>query len=212
MDFIFRWDKDSEAWIDALPQRFNGALKTGLVRAIKSGIVRGLRRSRSLIPRFESTAMHALGKVDPIVGEATITAYIGFKNDTIFIPADDSPRYGADFNYAWAKEKSEPAETHTVMLYNPKSKKSTPGRAKLVRWLKKNVGGDYLNLPDAPDATAWNAKRKDNPLPAPWVEVHPGESATAYLTGLIEDDGDPLASWIFEDAGLHKAIKDAWEA
>lgn len=213
MSFTFRWDKDSEEWIDTLPQRFGGALKTGLVKAIKSGIVRGLRQSRSSIPKFEKTAMHALGKLDPVVGDATIEAYIGFTSDTVFVEAKDSPMYGEEFNYAAAKESSAPpAKKHYVMLYNPGTKESTPGRAKLVRFLKKKIGGLYENLPDAPDASAWNAKRRDNPLPPPWIEVDPGKSAKPYLSALIEDDGDPLASWIFESPALDKAIKDAWEA
>ena len=212
MELSFKWDTASQLWIDTLPARLDDALKTGMVRAIKSGmaVALGSSRFRASGFKFEGDIARDLGLFGLKVKDGTVEMSLGFIGGKVIVDASDVLTAPTPFNYGWAKEASEPAKAHTVWLYNPRTGKSTRSRAKLVRWLKQQ-GGIWGMLPDAPTKETWNKKGNAENFPPPFVKVDPSKSATDFITGLIADDGDPLATWILESPALDAALRAAWE-
>lgn len=214
MDFEIRWDDASKVWIDTIPERLTTSLRNGLIRAIRSGLAEALRSARAgMRPfRFEGDAEDALNTLSIRVERDSIKAGIGFTKSSVIVDSDDVVTAPQPFNYAWAKESAYGADAHRVWLYNPRTGGSTPNRAKLVRWLKAH-GGNWDKLPDAPTKETWNDKRReDTDFPPPFVDVDPNKSATDYLTSLIENDGDPLATMILDNPALDEAIRSGWES
>jgi hypothetical protein len=210
MELSFKWDDASSAWIDTLPQRLNNSLRSGAVQAIKSGLAEALRLARSSIPTFEYDAVRALGLFGLSEQPESVRMSLGFVRDSVYVDESDVwDKAQSPYNYAWAKESSDAAKPHRVWLYNPSTGGSTKNRAKLVRWLKSK-GGKWDQLPDAPTKETWNAKR-DESFPPPYVDVDPSKTATDYITKLIADSGDPLASLILDNPALDEALRRAWE-
>lgn len=215
MDITF-WEEDSQRWIDGLSERMGRAFTTGLSLAFKDGMAWALKSSRSHIPRFELWAQKSL----TIYGfESTadmVTMTLGFGNDDVFVDDSDVVEAPTPFNYAWAKESSEPAKAHPVCLYNPRTGESTRNRAKLVRWLKSK-GGNWWKLPDEPTKATWDhkgSKADRENFPPPFVYVTPEKTASAYITWLYTGTNDvlsPLGRKILENKQLLNAIKIAWE-
>lgn len=212
MELNIKWDASSAAWIGTLPQRLNNSLRSGLVQAIKSGLAEGLRLARSSIPKFEQDAANSLGVFGLKIGPDRVRMSLGFVSDAVYVgDIDLQKKQLSPFNYAWAKEAESAAEPHRVWLYNPSTGESTRNRAKLVRWLK-DQGGKWGRLPDAPTRETWNEKKfGDDEFPPPYVDVNPAKTATSYITQLIIDSGDPLASLILDNPALDDALRRGWE-
>jgi hypothetical protein len=219
IDYSFAWEEDSQRWIDGLSGRMDHAFTTGLSLAFKDGMAWALKSSRSNIPRFEFWAQRSLAIYGFKSTADMVTMTLGFGNEDVFVDDSDVVDAPRPFNYAWAKESSEPAGPHQVWLYNPRTGKSTKNRAKLVRWLKANGGGgpDWGKLPDEPTKDTWNRKGskadREN-FPPPFVYVTPEKTASAYITWLhtgTKDALSPLGRKILENKQLLNAIKIAWE-
>ena len=216
VDFSIAWDEDSIRWIDGLTERLGDALITGLSLAFKSGMSWAWKTSRSNVPKFENWAQDSLNLFGFKSDNNSVTMSLGFTSSRIFVDDSDVVKNLHPFNYAWAKESSEETESHIVWLYNPRTGKSTKNRKKLVRWLKMYGAGkpDWSKLPAAPTAKFWNKTRtKEERLnfPPPFVYVSPDKTATAFITGLYRNHGDPLMRKIIEDQQLNDAITVAWE-
>ena len=212
---MWRWDDPSQKWLDELPERMQEALLMGADGGLRSGLQKAVRVARQNAPYFEGEIRKALGfwmQGRTNWGQG-VRGYVGFPGPgRIWMDDIDVVEAPTPFNYAWAKEKADAAETHTVMLYNPRTGGSTKGRAKLVRWLKQKYGGLWNKLPDEPTKETWNNKPNDEAFPPPFVEVSPAATATDYITGLISNGGDPLASWIIESVEFWEPVRRAWEA
>ena len=203
-----RWDNDSAKWISGLSQ-FGDRLFPFMYTAFRRTLRYAQTYARAEMPVFEGDMqrdLRILGIERKSNRKLRLVGTLGFSGDTI-MPVDESAHGPAPFSVPWGKH-SPGASAHKVYLYHPKTGGSSKGRAKLVRWLKQNAGGDYGGLPDAPtkqDVTEW---QKGSGLP-PWVVVDPSLTATDYLWGLIADNGDPLAGVLVEN--VMRAVKTVWE-
>jgi len=209
-----RWDNKSEQWIRRLGE-FADLLYPHLGRAISKTMKFAVLTAKPRIPVFEHDLerdLRVLGVVRKFNRKLRVVGTMGFTDATI-MPSYESKNGPSPFSIPMGKHKPG-ARPHGVMLYFPGTKGSTPGRAKLVRWLKQHGNAMYQSLPDAPtkeDVDEWQQRVETatGVKPPPFVEVDPSQSATDFLWWLIEQDGDPLASVLVDN--VMRAVKRVWE-
>ena len=203
--FTARWDKDSVAWISDL-KRFADLLLPGARGACARVAQHTVNRARVDMPVFEGTLRNDFRVLSMKTKRGrTLTGFsVGFTSATV-MPEIESA--GGPKPFAIGLGKHAPgAQAHRVMLYNPSTGGSTPGRAKLIRYLKSVNSARYGDLPDNADKEDVDEWRRGHGRPYVWVS--PQSSASDFLWNLIENDGDPLMEELAEQ--VWNAVARVW--
>ncbi|MHB8994556.1 MAG: hypothetical protein ACYC63_04825 [Armatimonadota bacterium] len=210
------WDKDSEEWIGRL-RSFADLLVPGVRGASSRVAVVTVMQARSRMPMFEGAMKRDFRVLSErrrqgngkIIGGFAV----GFTSDTV-MPSMESYRGASPFAIGYGKHQGETeggAVEHAVLLYNPKTKGSTPGRAKLIRYLKAKGGGFFSGLPEnasKDDVDKWRLEtfKATGTRPRPWVDVAPRNTASDFLWSLMAEEGDPLLGSLVEQVWAEMSI------
>lgn len=188
----WEWASASAAWIDAMPKLMHDAVRKFAMIAMREALKTGRDLARGEVMVFDGGLRDAIQYAKPELHSGEVSGAIYVDNSTLVEDIDVGPKSHPPYNYGSAKHSPGHGE-HIVYLYNPKTGKSTKSREKLVRWLKANKGGRYIDMPDAPDKEYFNKTKGAGP---PFVTVDPSKTAKPYLSFLVANNGNPLAGMI----------------
>ena len=197
MKIVARWDRDSEQWIDRL-KSFVDLLVPGVRGACDRVAAHTVTQARANMPYFEGglkndfRVLESKGRTGKglVLGKFSV----GFTNSTVMDAIESLDSNSKPFAVGLGKHHG--ADAHRVMLYNPRTKGSTPGRAKLIRYLKSVNAEKYGSLPDNADKEDVDKWRRGHGRP--WVWVNPRTTSTTFLWDLMADEGDPLLTELVE--------------
>ena len=212
MAFVARWSASSAHWIRELPRfpdRLYPLLEIAAVRTARNLMT----MIKPRIPVFEGDLQKDFRLLDArpygnLRGAVRVT--IGFTSATV-MPEEESVSGPRPF--AIGMGKHEPGATaHRVYLYN-RAGASTPGRAKLIRWLKEHGGVEYDSLPEdasKADVALWRREVEQTMgfRPRAYVDVDPSRSATNFLWWLVDESADVSFSILIRH--VIPAVRRVW--
>ena len=190
----YKWDGPSQAWIDKLPQ-FAERLMPGLRRAVERTISHAYLEMTPKMLQFEFEGamwrdLH-IAKVERGDGWAMI-GVLGFGEETVNDP-DENVSAEVEGGFAIPRGKDTGITPHRVYLYN-RAGESTPGRAKLLRYLKMVNPAQYGDAPDELTKEWFDKRPKDERKFKPYVDVAPKHND--FLSHLLDADGKgPLVEY-----------------
>ena len=200
------WDEPSAEWLRELPH-FADRLAPHLQTAVDSTVQTVANMMEDWIPVFERSLLTDLQRRRASkCGPCEVEAFLFFSDATLNDLAENvaGPDGDASAPYSVAAGADEGAKEHRVYLYNREGQ-STPGRRKLIRWLRANVP-EYAGVPEDADKDWFNHRKKDEHTAPPFVTVWP--RATNFWSDWTANQGDNTFNVLVEN--VYQAIGRVW--